>query len=292
MSSDVAHDTVGRGFLGNLVERTQGPTTALQMPMLERRRPGIFEPRASGSAQPLERIETVIRPDTSTFAPAMAPSTAPQSTRATPKATSSATVPAPVNSAAPAPIGPARRMPATAHVAHIAAPAPVAATTATPPGEPIAASRRTRGKTVDESSPRRGTPMPASPPAAIAPMQAVQAARSPQVTRIEQSRLESRTTLIEREIEKHRDAPASPLKTPPRLTNREAPRAPVAHPVRSAALLATPAVVAPAPVQVSIGRVEIRGLAGAPAAAAPRRAAAKPQLGLDEYLQQRHGKGR
>lgn len=123
--------------------------------------------------------------------------------------------------------------------------------------------------------------------------------RGTQIVRVESSRLESRTTVIERDIDRHRDAsapapatPASTLKPPPRLAHSEASKAPVAHPVRSAALQAMPVPAAPAAVQVSIGRVEIRGFAGAAAPAPARSAAAKPQLGLDEYLQQRHGNGR
>ena len=68
----------------------------------------------------------------------------------------------------------------------------------------------------------------------------------------------------------------------------------VAHPSRSAALAPAPSVAAtaPAPVQVSIGRVEIRGTGTPAAPTTSARAPREPQLGLDEYLRQRHGSAR
>src|SRR5690606_23587895 len=83
----------------------------------------------------------------------------------------------------------------------------------------------------------------------------------------------------------------------PSLTSQASVREPasvrIAHAGRRAALAPRPptAAPAPAPVQVSIGRVEIRG-AAPPAPAAATQARRGPQLGLDDYLRQRHGSGR
>jgi hypothetical protein len=123
------------------------------------------------------------------------------------------------------------------------------------------------------------------------------AARSVEKTHVERSLLESRTSVIEREIVKQSDPPApasavSPVRRPSRIVRSEATPAPVAHPARSAAMLATPIPPAPAPVQVSIGRVEIRGFASAAKPEAGRSMPSEPKLGLDAYLQQRHGSGR
>lgn len=82
-------------------------------------------------------------------------------------------------------------------------------------------------------------------------------------------------------------SPAASLPLPPRLPPTQRAAAPVAHPARRAALPA-PAV---APVHVTIGSVEIRANAPAPA---PQRPPSRPVAGaavpsLDAYLRQRHG---
>lgn len=305
MSADVSHVAIGRGFLGHLVERTQGQATLIQTPILERRRPGIFEPRTPAPANTLDIAETTVASGASSFIRAPAPpiQTPVHASRAsaintsvvTPQIATTGTIAIP--SALPPQITSGSR------AAQIAAPLPAPAMTK-PRDMATAATRSSRGKAAREipagrfASPTQSIPSPAlsgrSPPPVITVPQAI-AVRSAHSIRVEQSRLESRTTVIEREVDKHRDSPAPTaqapmLKAPPRLTSSEAPRTPVAHPVRSAAMLAVPsAPVAPTPVLVSIGRVEIRGFGGAPAPATARSAASKPQLGLDEYLQQRHG---
>jgi hypothetical protein len=301
MSANPHHDAAGLGFLGHLVGRTQLHATQspLPLPILERRRPGIFEPRTHVPATTLDLVETAGAADVSDTsslrrpaAPAAQP-TAPAIHRAMPTVS-----PPPMTTALDR--------------IRVATPTPVAAVAAEPriDAAPIA-PRSVRSKITRQAAASRATasapspssaamsPTSPSPTIAVPPTMSAASMRGTQIVRVEPSRLESRTTVIEREVDRRRDAsatapaaPASTLKTPPRLAHSEASKAPVAHPVRSAALQAMPAPAAPAPVQVSIGRVEIRGFAGAAAPVPARSAASKPQLGLDEYLQQRHGNGR
>lgn len=299
MSANAHHDAAGLGFLGHLVGRTQLRATQSPLPILERRRPGIFEPRTHVPATTLDLVETAGAADvsdTSSLRPPAAPAvqpTSPTTHRAMPTV-----LPPPITTALD-------------HI-QVATPSPVAAVAAEPriDAAPIA-PRSARSKITRDTSTGRAaasTPSPSaaavsatspSPTIAAPPPVSAASMRGTQIVRVEPSRLESRTTVIERDIDRHRNAsapapaaPVSTLKTPPRLAHSEASKAPVAHPVRSAALQAMPAPAAPAPVQVSIGRVEIRGFAGATAPIPARSAASKPQLGLDEYLQQRHGNSR
>ena len=307
MSADLPHDALGQGFLGHLVERVQPKTTQMQIPTLERRRPGIFEPRAPVAATALDIAETRVAPSASSFSRAttptlQAPSPVPRAAAAGPlvPTTQAATA---ITAASPMVSPP--QIPTPSRAAQPAAPPPNLAIADKPRGAASVATRSLRRDAADTASavpPTSRTRQqpgpvlsPTSPLPTIIPPQAI-TVRSARTVRVEHSRLESRTTVVERGSDKHRDppAPATPtlrLNTPPRLASREASRTPVAHPVRSAAMLAAPAPVTPAPVQVSIGRVEIRGIAGTPPAAS-HSAVSKPQLGLDEYLQQRHGNGR
>jgi hypothetical protein len=308
MSTDAPHIAAGRSFLGNLVERTQPRASPTPLPILERRRPGIFEPRGPSPANRLDITETTIAPSAPSLsrvaAPAMQPPAPAPRTQALEIA--APTPPAMANATATRPMASPPQLSASSGAERRAAPSPPPAMAAKPHADTTTAATRSPRKNVGRDTPvprpsalapeRSGAALSVSPPTAIAAPPAI-SARSAQVVRVERSRLESRTTIIEREIDKHRDpptpaVPAPTLMPPPRLASREAPRSPVAHPARSAAVMAAPPVpAAPAPVQVSIGRVEIRGLAtSAPIAA--RSAAPKPQLGLDEYLRQRHGNGR
>ena len=303
MSANAHHDAAGLGFLGHLVGRTQLRATQSPLPILERRRPGIFEPRTHVPATTLDLVETAGAADVSDASSLRRP--------ATPAAQPAAQ---PTHNAMPTASLPP--MTTTPDRIRAATPAPAAAIATEPridaaPLAPRSArSKITRNASTDRAaasapSPSAAVVSPTSPSPTIAAPPPVSAAsmRGTQIVRVEPSRLEShlksRTTVIEREVDRRRDAsatapaaPASTLKTPPRLAHSEASKAPVAHPVRSAAMQAMPAPAAPAPVQVSIGRVEIRGYAGAAAPAPARSAASKPQLGLDEYLQQRHGNSR
>lgn len=297
MSANAHHDAAGLGFLGHLVGRTQLRAMQSPLPILERRRPGIFEPRTQVPATTLDLVETADAADVSDTSSLRRPATPAAQTAAQPTHRTMPTASLPPMTTAPDRIRPAT--PATA------------AAVATEPridAVPIA-PRSARSKIAREAATvRAAAPAPSaaavsatspSPTIIAPPPMAAGSMRGTQIVRVEPSRLESRTTVVEREVDRRRDAsatapaaPASTLKTPPRLAHSEASKAPVAHPVRSAAMQAMPAPAAPAPVQVSIGRVEIRGYAGAAAPAPARSAASKPQLGLDEYLQQRHGNSR
>ena len=348
MSANAHHDAAGLGFLGHLVGRTQLRATQSPLPILERRRPGIFEPRTHAPATTLDLVETAGAANVSdtsslrrTAAPAAQPA-APTTHSAIPAASlpSMTTAPDRIRPATPAPaaaiateprIDAAPIAPRSARSkitrdtstgrAAASTPSPSAAvvsptspspTIAAPPTMAAASMRGTqivrvepsrleshlksRTTVIEREVDRRRNASAAAP---APPTMSAASMRGTQIVRVEPSRVESRTTVIERDIDRHRNAsapapaaPASTLKTPPRLAHSEASKAPVAHPVRSAAMQAMPAPAAPAPVQVSIGRVEIRGFAGAAAPTPARSAASKPQLGLDEYLQQRHGNSR
>ena len=281
----------------------------MQTPILERRRPGIFEPRAPVAGTALDIAATTVAPSADSFSRAAAPAPQPPSPMPC-AAAAGALMPTPQIATAitaTSPLASPPQIAAASRAAHLAAPSPTPAMADKPGGTASVATRSPRGKAARETSavrpaslalPQPGPVLsPASPLPTITPPLAV-AVRSAQTVRVEPSRLESRTTVVARGSDKHRDRPASAattpmLKTPPRLASREASRTPVAHPVRSAAMLAAPAPVTPAPVQVSIGRVEIRGIAaGTPPPAASHSAVSKPQLSLDAYLQQRHGNGR
>ena len=280
----------------------------MQIPTLERRRPGIFEPRAPVAATALDIAETRVAPSASSFSRATTPT--PQAPSPVPRAAAAGPL-VPTTQAATAitaasPMVSPPQIPTPSRAAQPAAPPPNLAIADKPRGAASVATRSPRRDAADTASavpPTSRTRQqpgpvlsPTSPLPTIIPPQAI-TVRSARTVRVEHSRLESRTTVVERGSDKHRDppAPATPtlrLNTPPRLASREASRTPVAHPVRSAAMLAAPAPVTPAPVQVSIGRVEIRGIAGTAPPAASHSAVSKPQLSLDAYLQQRHGNGR
>jgi hypothetical protein len=306
MSTDAPQVAAGRSFLGNLVERTQQRASPTPLPILERRRPGIFEPREPSPANRLDITETTLVPSASSFTRVAEPAMQPPAPapRAHALGVAAPTPPTAANVATARPLASPPPLTATSSAAHRAAPSPPPAMATKPRADATTAATRSPRNKIARDTPvprpavlapeRSGPALSAPSPAAIAAPSAI-SARSTQVVRVERSRLEPRTTVVERAIDTHRDAPtpaapAPKLTPPPRLASREAPRSPVAHPARSAAVLAAPpAPAAPAPVQVSIGRVEIRGLASAPAAT--RSAAPKPQLGLDEYLRQRHGNG-
>ena len=305
MSANAAHDAIGPGFLSHLVARHQRPATMVQSAVLERRRPGIFEPRSPASATTLDIVETTVAPGAALFSRAAVP--APQAPSHLPRVSAAAT-PAQTNAAitAASPVVSRAQMPAAPRAAPLAEAAPAPTTPHKPRGTPSVATPSPRDEAV-RATPVQGPASravtvsapalaPTSPQPSVTLPQTT-AMRGVQTVRVEQSRFESRTTVVARSIEKYRDPPAlstptPTLKLPPRLASSAAPPTPVAHPARSAALLAAPAPISPAPVQVSIGRVEIRASAATPPPAVPRSAVSKPQLSLDEYLQQRHGNGR
>lgn len=301
--------SAGTGFLGHLVARVQAHAHHTPLSMLERRRPGLFEPRTRLPGSALETVDTVDAGTPSVAVPAM-PS-APQSQAAISAlriATPPVAAPAATSAARNAQVATPQAQ-AVISVDPVAAAIPSSAHPVSPRADTaVAATRSPRRDAAREShAVQHGTsPAPAARAAAAASsaqapiaIPQVIASRSVEKTHIERTLLESRMTVIERESTKHRDVmasvdAASPLRGPASVVRSEARAAPVAHPARSAALqpIPAPAAAAPAPVQVSIGRVEIRGVASPTKAAPTRSTASAPKLGLDEYLQQRHGSGR
>ncbi len=307
MSVDRSHDAVDLGFLGHLIERTQPQTMQIRTPILERRRPGIFEPRAPVASAAIDIEDAIVEPSVSSLTRIAVPAaqaSSHASAIAAPSLVLKTITPTAVESVATS----APQMMATSHAALVTTSSSLPVTTRQLREVADAAPHRARDSAAPEAlTNRRSTPTPkkidssssTSPlrPHIVAPP--ALATRGEKIVRVEHSRLESRTTIVEREIDKDRNPSVSAVQAPmlivpPRLANSEAQRAPVAHPVRSAAMAAAPlqqTPPVPAPVHVSIGRIEIRA-SGAAAPAMPRNVAAKPQLGLDEYLQQRHGNGR
>ena len=293
----------GDDFLDRLVARSQR-----RLPLLARRRPGLFEPRDGGAAS----AETMPEDD-ATLSPTVA------STAAADDRDGRAAAPTPV--ALPSP-------PTLA--------ASIVATVSSPPepqllrsGAPAAPPTDARGDVRAEPAAAppalspppslRSAPRADSAAARIAPIVSASlsapaervdrdgnatasTASAPQVERIEHLRSETTTRVIEHTVERLREtalvastdtrdsapAVASPLRSPQRLPSADAGHGVrVADPVRAAALAAPAPAPTPPPVQVSIGRVEIRARGGAPSAAAPA-TPKRPRLALDDYLRQRH----
>lgn len=261
------------GFLRGLVDRVQGQAQAT----LRRRRPSVFEARGA-VASPLMAL------DAGEVVPALTPPGARTDHivhrhdihhydraegKAAPRAHAAGKPATPVRAGAPAPqlalpTPPSLRPPSivTGAAAIRRAVAPVALET-DDPTPPVRRQRRMVG--------------PAEPVRSVSHVRQVAGAPEPPPLR------------------RARPAPTQPspapspaaLPLPPRLPPTQRAAAPVAHPARRAALPA-PAVT---PVHVTIGSVEIRANAPAPA---PQRPPSRPVAGaavpsLDAYLRQRHG---
>ena len=314
MSARGRHDGmgIGAGFLGHLAARVQPRATHAPLSTLERRRPGLFEPRTRPSGTSLDivdMVDTVAGPVAPSHPQQAVPAASPGISEMRMHAVSvtSALSPTPASLRHSTQSTPTQQFSAlppinvpAGQVLSSMKPAVIQAETSIPAvgsarHHLIAEVRTNRrvGSSATQQPEARG---PTAPHAAVAAPQLI-AARSVEKTRVERSLLESKTTVIERAIVKQRDTPApasaaSPVRRPPRIVRSEATPAPVAHPARSAAMLATPTTPTPAPVQVSIGRVEIRGFASAAKPDTSRSTPPTPKLGLEQYLQQRHGSGR
>jgi hypothetical protein len=290
-------------FLSRLVARAEQ-----RMPLLSRRRPGLFEPRETQAEMPEVPVDAEAPVRTASV---------PQSTDAGASPMRRASSPSPdlleppslprVDAPLPAP---AERMdrasvPSSLHeeTAAVARVQPML-----PPPPSLHAALRAQPAIVDSplSMPRlsMSASMPAEHPSRPAPDAIAMPATATSIERIESLHSETRTHTVERRFERIREAASIPppgeqhgreglqrLRDPGRLAHAQAGDGPrVADPVRAAAL-APPPAAPPPPVQVSIGRVEIRARVAPPATAAPA-AARRPRLALDDYLQQRHGDGR
>ncbi|MGO1001011.1 hypothetical protein [Lysobacter sp. CA196] len=295
------------GFLDRVVARTRQ-----QGPLLIRRRPSLFEPRQPSGPAP-EIVESIL------VAPAPAPMTALARPSAWPEEH------ARVESAAPKPTpGTATR--ATAPTPAFAVNAQPQASLAVPAagssaiGPPYRSHRLSDqdgpGSTMQrlpDARPNRNTPSdPMSGAVAAEPKPRSERndhiepiARIERIERIERpTRIEhlqpQPQTSIARAIGLHVHEPAveppqrlaAPAALPSPMPRRRdtAPVAPVANPGRAAAMALAPVTAPPAPIQVTIGRLEVGAVAPAAFAAAPATGPARePKLGLDDYLRQRHG---
>ncbi|MDR6673186.1 hypothetical protein [Xanthomonas sp. 1678] len=259
------------GFLQRLVERVQGPAHAA----LRRRRPSVFEAREAAPSSPMafdaglpapvptppgggeayvvhrHDIHHHDRPD------------APVALRA-PRA-ESPTTPAPKGAHPTQPTLPAppslRPLPASSAARHNVV------TVAASDQTPVPTVRRPRRETEDTA------PAPSAPHA----QPAAEAVDPTPLRRARPAPTQSAPPVPE--------VPTLPL--PPRLPATQRVAAPVAHPARRAAL---PAATETS-VQVTIGSVEIRAHAPAPASQRPssRPAASATAPSLEAYLRQRHG---
>ena len=290
-------------FLDRLVARAT-PAQHADAPVLERRRPGLFEPRGGGvpSVPVGEATEDIAVSSTMRHAAPM-PVPPLQSVHAHAPSPAAAVVAMASTAASPSPAIPVPP--------RLSSPPPSLPTTSEPPPSPSPIEHA--------SSPRRAAPShevapsPVPSARAVARTQADDMPRPPRAqrdappssqVRIERSvRVESRTH--ERVVESRIEPPASPLRAPtppaptapmpmsvpPRVARMEAAHSAVAHPGRTALHAPAPrASMSPEPVQVSIGRIEIRAQGGTPAASR-KSASPAPRLGLDDYLRQRHGSG-
>ncbi|MBX9403076.1 hypothetical protein K4L06_17340 [Lysobacter sp. BMK333-48F3] len=305
-----AADAVADGFLGRLVARARH-----EAPLLSRRRPSLFEPRP-GSSAASESIETI-----ATEAPAAVPArnepTRREDAAPASRATAAATAIA-GESQTPALAAPS--WPAPVFASTPASPAFATAVRNAPPiGEHAAIQALERGIGAVEAGPATtalpapawqspGAPLPERRDPAIRHERIERVERSERIERIERAaRIEqvpqtiqtgaAPASLATLRAAAHGDgvlrestaAPAA-LALPPRLPAARAPaptQPTVASPGRAAAM--APAAAIPAPVQVSIGRLEVRAVAAAPIATAPKPGAREPRLALEDYLRQRHG---
>jgi len=269
-------------FLRHMVERARGLGERL-----ERRRPALFESRRPPS--PAEdglaiddEISTGARTPSLPLSTHAAMATAPEAASVAVPAES----PLPASGSMTTPPPPCALPPPPSVSLTIPPPAPIAAR----PHEPPATLRIEAAPTITNHArrPAEAVPSPRIPPSsraavappAASPMPMHEVTPSPRSERLREPR---RT-----EPNSRRDTSRTELPPPARLPARAEIAGTVAHPARRASVANTLAAAPPAPVQVSIGRVEIRA-ATAPPPARTRDPSRSPALTLDDYLRRRHG---
>jgi hypothetical protein len=298
----VTAPAVQEDFLSRLVARAEQ-----RMPLLSRRRPGLFEPRetqvempeAPVDAETPVRTASVPQPMDAGASPMRRASSSPDLLESPSLPRVDAPLPAPVErmDRASVPSSPHEGPAAVARAQPMLSPPP--SLQAVPRAQPAIAD-------LPLPTPRMSLPasMPAEHPSRPASDAIAMPATATSIERIESLHSETRTHIVERRFERIREAASTTppgerhgredlqrLRDPGRLAQPQAGDGPrVADPVRAAAL-APPPAAPPPPVQVSIGRVEIRARVAPQTTAAPA-ATRRPRLALDDYLQQRHGDGR
>lgn len=311
----------GPPFLGRLLARALPPAAdgepsaggadaaGVALPRLERRRPGLFEPRGAMAPQEPPAIASDEIPPATARIPPAAPmpppvlqaplSAAPPPSRTSPPQTLSAVVPVRADDDAPRPVAaavvPALPPPPSLRQAQDMPSAPPRRRQDEPPMQGPRGASPPVPAVPAATDDRAAAPRPVHPVAAdAAPARRHQrsARATPPVDTGQRARSVEPASHSPRHAVRE-SAPPPPLPLPPRLV-REAPatRA-VAHPGRTALHAPAPRSAPPSPaaVQVSIGRVEIRSAVGGAAAAPATGRKTGPQLALDDYLRQRHGSG-
>ncbi|ALN80943.1 hypothetical protein [Lysobacter antibioticus] len=292
------------GFLDRVVARTRQ-----QAPLLTRRRPSLFEPRSPSGPAP-DIVETIVA----------APEPAPMASLARPSAIDEhvqvENAPALPRSETALPVA----APTLTIAASAPAPLSVPATLSAPKGSPY---RRHNPAIHDESGSaaqrhpqaRANRSRPIGPTdVADAPESKPRSERSDHVervarvehierverlTRIEHTRSQAQAGAAraatalhthEQGAEPQRLSVPAALPSPMSRRRDAAPAAPVANPGRAAAMSLAPVASSPAPIHVTIGRLEVGAVApSATAGASAPGPTREPKLGLDDYLRRRHG---
>ena len=275
------------GYLAQLVERVL-PTE----PTLQRRQPTLFEPAQPWSGASLEevvteRAATTVRPSGRGDVPPASPWRA-----------------APAEASAPLPAQATSLLAHAATDSTVRAPAPSPGEAPALPGEARGVPREpplvdtiVRVVTVNPAPRAETVRNMVQPPVAV-PAGATGRAAATRV--IEPPPMVRHAPPRTAEPERPRQ-PAAPRADPPLLPRRDrsAEAAPAVMPSRAAMRAAARSAVRPLdpapareppPIEVTIGRVEVRAVAAAPSN--PRSQRAAPRLSLSQYLSDRNGGGR
>jgi hypothetical protein len=281
-------------FLAGLIDRAEG-----RAPVLQRRARALFEPDAQGSVRPVESFEQTEMQDRTPRNRSASPSESARLSRDHERvelhADSDRHHPSAIR---------ARSDDAGARVARVGDEARHRG--ALQPDEHVPPIRTRLVPAPDgDPAPHRSPPREPAAERSAPPVQAVQHA-----TKDERQRKRPEAPVAERlVVQRERRVEVPPAVTRTRIVERVSTspsmrRSSATPPVasRSAVLLAKSqtstqvrrerqSLPAPAPVQITIGRVEVRAVA-AKGERAPASAPAGPRLSLDEYLRQRNGAAR
>jgi len=287
------------GFLERLVARAEQ-----RAPMVERRQPGLFEPRPWGGAaiaaaagpwleqddgeQAAVRAEGSPRGRSVNDPPRTRPGDVAQSTAALSRI--AALQQAPATNLANPDSGPLHGAPSK-DIASRAEPVKNPRRAARPP----AAIESELLPPVSAETSRRHTSSTA-PPRARAQAAAAESPRPRSSATTAETPQQAPRAIVAATAPRPLSAPPRPALPPlPRLVApATAPPPARAQALRMAAAAKAPAAAAPrlpAPVQVTIGRVEVRSMSPAPTNKGAAKTAGA-RLSLDDYLRQRHGAGR
>ncbi|WP_031372339.1 hypothetical protein [Lysobacter antibioticus] len=293
------------GFLDRVVARTRQQT-----PLLTRRRPSLFEPRQPSGPAP-DIVESIVV----AAAPAPMPSLArpnaieehaqlegasalPRSETvppvATPAPTIAASAPPPVPLSVPAAVSVPTGSPYRSH-----RPAEHAESGSTAQRHPHAHAHPNRNPPIGPTQ-TAGVYEPKPHSERIERTARVEhIERVERLTRIEHTQSQVQADAARLAAALHAQEPAAepqrlsvPAALPSPMSRRRdaAPVAPVANPGRAAATSLAPLASSPAPIQVTIGRLEVGALApNSVAGASAPGPTREPKLGLDDYLRRRHG---